>query len=143
MLVAQLCPTLCDPVDCSSLLGSSVQGILQAKILEWVDIPSSTQGDLPNLGIEPRSPALQADSFPLSHQGSPRLQYLGVLVINLWFCDYTKISVWLPEMVEAEILGFLLKFVQQFSGVYVLLLFFRNQINLLEVFKLVRLMCIH
>jgi len=46
-------------------------------------------------------------------------------------------------MVEAEILDFLLKFVQQFSGVYVLLLFFRNQINHLEVFKLVSLMYIH
>ena len=64
-------------------------------------IPSSTQGDLPNLGIEPGSPALQADSFPLSHQGSRRLQYLGVqVVINLWFCGYTKISIWLPEMVK-------------------------------------------
>jgi hypothetical protein len=35
--VAQLCPTLCDPVDCS-LSGSSVYGILQARILEWVAI---------------------------------------------------------------------------------------------------------
>ena len=35
--VAQLCPTLCDPID-SSPLGSSVPGILQARILEWVAI---------------------------------------------------------------------------------------------------------
>ena len=35
--VAQSCPTLCDPVDCS-LPGSSVHGILQARILEWVAI---------------------------------------------------------------------------------------------------------
>ena len=35
--VAQSCPTLCDPVDCS-LPGSSIQGILQARILEWVAI---------------------------------------------------------------------------------------------------------
>ena len=35
--VAQLCPTLCNPVDCSPL-GSSVYGILQARILEWVAI---------------------------------------------------------------------------------------------------------
>ena len=35
VLVAQLCLTLCDPMDCS-LPGSSVQGIHQAKILEWV-----------------------------------------------------------------------------------------------------------
>ena len=35
LLVTQLCPTLCDPVDCS-LPGSPVHGILQARILEWV-----------------------------------------------------------------------------------------------------------
>ena len=39
-LVAQSCPTLCDPVDCSPP-GSSVHGILQARILEWVAMPSS------------------------------------------------------------------------------------------------------
>ena len=36
-LVAQLCPALCNPMDCS-LPGSSVHGILQARILEWVAI---------------------------------------------------------------------------------------------------------
>ena len=39
-LVAQSCPTLCDPMDCS-LPGSSVHGILQARILEWVAISFS------------------------------------------------------------------------------------------------------
>ena len=39
-LVIQLCPTLCDPVICS-LPGSSVHGIFQARILEWVAISSS------------------------------------------------------------------------------------------------------
>ena len=57
----QLCLTLCDPMD-SSPPGSPVHGILQARILEWVAMPSS--GDLPNPGIEPRSAALQANSLP-------------------------------------------------------------------------------
>ena len=35
--VSQSCPTLCDPVDCS-LPGSSIHGILQARILEWVKL---------------------------------------------------------------------------------------------------------
>ena len=35
--VAQSCPTLCDPMDCSPL-GSPVHGIFQARILEWVAI---------------------------------------------------------------------------------------------------------
>ena len=38
VLVAQLCPTFCDSMDCS-FLGSSVHVILQEKILEWVAIP--------------------------------------------------------------------------------------------------------
>ena len=61
MLVTQLCLTLCDPVDCSPP-GSSVYGILQARILQWVPFPPL--GDLPDPGIEPRSLALQIDSLP-------------------------------------------------------------------------------
>ena len=41
VLVTQLCLTLCDPMDCS-LPGSPVHGILQARILEWVAVPFST-----------------------------------------------------------------------------------------------------
>ena len=44
---AQSCQTLCDPTDCSSLR-SSVHGILQARILEWVAIPFS-RGIFPSL----------------------------------------------------------------------------------------------
>ena len=40
VLVSQSCPILCDPTDCR-LPGSSVHGILQARILEWVAIPIS------------------------------------------------------------------------------------------------------
>ena len=114
LLVASVCPTLCDPMDCSPG-GSSVPGILQARILEWVAMPSSRgtfrprdryqlvsqllshvqlfvipctvacqallsmelsrqeywsgqpfsfPRDLPDPGIEPGSPAWQADSLP-------------------------------------------------------------------------------
>ena len=45
MLVAQLCPTLCDPMDCNPP-GSTVHGIFQARILEWVSI-SSSRGSSP------------------------------------------------------------------------------------------------
>ena len=60
VLVAQSCLTLCDPMDCSPS-GSSAHEIFQARILEWVAI--SSPGDLPNPGIEPGSPALQANSL--------------------------------------------------------------------------------
>ena len=99
-LIAQSCLTLFDPMDCRPP-GSSVHGILGARMLEWVAIPSSrgssqprdqtqvshtagrffyqlstgsprllewvafpTLGELPDLEIEPWSPALQADSLP-------------------------------------------------------------------------------
>ena len=141
VLVTQLCPTLCNRMDCS-LPGSSVHGIIQARILELIAIPfsrgsswprdwtqvsctagifftvwntreseshsvlsdsvtpwtvacqaplsmefsrqeywnrlpfPSPKGDLPtnlpNPGIEPRSPALQADSLPAEPQGKPK-----------------------------------------------------------------------
>ena len=60
--VAQSCPTLCARMDCS-LSGSSVYGIFQARILEWVAISSSflTQGS--NLSLL----HWQVDSLPLSH----------------------------------------------------------------------------
>ena len=60
--VAQSCPILCNPVDCSPP-GSSVHGILQARTLQW--LPDPSPGDLPDPGIEPRSPALQADASAL------------------------------------------------------------------------------
>ena len=73
----QSCPTLCDPVD-GSLLGSSVPGILQARILEWVVIlffGGSSQ---------PWSPALQADSLPLSHE-SPFHCYQSIICLIDYF----------------------------------------------------------
>ena len=67
-VVAQSSPTLCVPMDCNAP-GSSVHGILQPGIVEWVVMP--TPGDLPSPGIKPTSPAWQADSLPLSNLGSP------------------------------------------------------------------------
>ena len=67
VLVTQLCPTLCDPVDCS--LPVSVHRILQARILEWVAFPFSRGSS--QLEIEPKSPALQADSLLFEPPGKP------------------------------------------------------------------------
>ena len=68
----QLCPALCNPMDCSPP-GSSVHGIFQARILEWVAI--SFSGDVPDLGIEPGSPTLQAEALPSELPGKPRTQH--------------------------------------------------------------------
>ena len=52
--------TLSNHMDCSPP-GSSVHGILQQEY--WSGLPFPPPGDLPDLGIQPRSPSLQADSF--------------------------------------------------------------------------------
>ena len=68
-LVAQVCLTLCNTMDCSPP-GSSVHGILQAKTLEWVAMPSPRRSSHP--GIKPRSLALQAGSLPSEPAGKPK-----------------------------------------------------------------------
>ena len=62
----QSCPTLCNPMD-FLLPDSSVHGIRQARILEWIAISSSRGSSHP--GIEPRSPELQADALPSEPPG--------------------------------------------------------------------------
>ena len=63
-LVTQLCPTLCDPMDCSPT-GSSVRGIFQTRILEWVAISFPIQG----LNL---SPALASGFFSTESPAEPR-----------------------------------------------------------------------
>ena len=64
----QSCTTLCDPMGCSPSV-SSVYGVFQVRVIEWVAI-SFSRG-LPDSGIEPRSPALQADTLLSEPQGKP------------------------------------------------------------------------
>ena len=66
-LVAKSCPTLATPwtVACQAPLSVGF-----SRHEYWNELPFPSPGDLPNPGIEPGSPALQADSSPLSYQGS-------------------------------------------------------------------------
>ena len=66
--VTQSRHTLCDPMD------YTVHGILQARILERFPSP----GDLPDPGIQPRSPALQEDSSPTELSVKPSVLYILV-----------------------------------------------------------------
>ena len=65
----------CDPLDCS-LPGSSVHGILRQEY--WIVLSFPSPGDLPRPEM---SPAWQADSSPLSHQGSPSI-YLPIYYLS-------------------------------------------------------------
>ena len=73
----QLCPTLRDPMDCN-LWGFSVHGILQARILEWVAMPSSKGSSWPRnwTHVSCVSCIAGIDSLPLSHWGNPNRWYL-------------------------------------------------------------------
>ena len=108
VLVTQLCSILCDSMDCSPL-GSSVHGILQARILGLL-LPSPE--DLPDPGIKPQPPALQADSplseppgkphyyilatFPMVGEGVFFLTLIFFFHLVMFFKYYLKFSVGLP-----------------------------------------------
>ena len=77
-----LCLVLCDSMN-SNPPGSSVHGIVQARILEWVAISSSRGSSLlrDHTCASYKSPALQAYSLPLSHQGNHNTIYLFIIFI--------------------------------------------------------------
>ena len=66
--VAKSCLTLCDPKDCSPP-DSSVHGILQARILEWVAMPSSRGSSQPR--DQTHVSCIECGFLPLSHLGVP------------------------------------------------------------------------
>ena len=70
-------------MDCS-LPGSSVHGILQARILEWFAMPFFSPGDLPHPGIQPGSPGLQADSLLSEPPGKPQRACVPRETLCLW-----------------------------------------------------------
>ena len=76
-LVAQGCLTLCDPVDCSPP-DPSVHGDCPGKNT-GAGFHALRQGNLPNPGVESRSPALQADSSPAEPPGEPKNTGVGSL----------------------------------------------------------------
>ena len=75
-LVTQSCSTLCEPMDFRTP-GFSVHGILQARMLEWVSMPSS-RGIFPTRA-QPRSPTLQVDYLPSVPPGKPPNTKMGSL----------------------------------------------------------------
>ena len=66
--VTQLCPTLCDPMDWSLHQASPSMGFSRQEY--WNGLPFPSPGDLPDPGIKPRSPALQADALPSEPPGN-------------------------------------------------------------------------
>ena len=89
-LVAQWCLTLCSPLYCRPP-GSSVHGILQARVLEWVAISSDP-------GIEPTSSALAGRFFTTEPPGKAKdLTKTPLIIINtfLLFCQHCKLNTYI------------------------------------------------
>ena len=81
---SQSCLTLCNSMDCRPQAPLSMEFSKQEN---WSELPFSTPGDLPNPGIEPvslLSTALEADSLPLSHLGSPQDFTLCPILFNIF-----------------------------------------------------------
>ena len=75
MLVTQSCPTLCEPMDCVAHQDPLSMRFFGQEHWSWLPFPSP--GDLPDPGIKPGSPALQADSLPSEPPGKPTQAGLG------------------------------------------------------------------
>ena len=84
-LVTQSCPTLCDPMETRgvSCLAPLSFGESPGKKTE-MGCHALLQGNLPNPGIEPRSPALQADCLPSEAPGKPQNTGMGSLSLLQW-----------------------------------------------------------
>ena len=79
-----LCPTFCDPMNCS-LPGTSVQEILQKEY--WSGLSCPPPGDLPNREIEPtspESPVLQENSLPTEPPGKHLENIVPVIFIFIF-----------------------------------------------------------
>ena len=101
----QLCPALCDLMD-GSLPGTSVPGILQARILEWVAIPSSWESSQPRN----QTPCLlhllhwQVGSLPQSPPGKPEImhrqcQVHSFLFVCLFFKSLSRVQLFVTPWI--------------------------------------------
>ena len=80
-LVTKSCPTLLTPWTAACQVPLSMEFSRQEY---WSGLPFPSLGDLPDLGIEPRSPALQADSLPSEPSGKPSNHYMNDSKENCW-----------------------------------------------------------
>ena len=87
-----------EPMDCSPL-SSSINGVSQAKVLEWVAISSSRGSSQPRdrTRVSCLSPTLQADSLPAEPSGSPKAAFIVHLVWEKEIYPYMKTRDWMKK----------------------------------------------
>ena len=89
--VAQSCPTLCDPVNCVAYQAPPSMEFPRQEY--WSGLPFPSPGDLPDLGIEPRSPELQADALPSELPGKPQSRARHIIFRLLKNTEKEKIMI--------------------------------------------------
>ena len=103
----------CDPMDCSPP-GSSSMGFSRQE--HWSGLPFPSPGDLPNPGIEPGSPALQADSLPSEPTGKPEKWVLSPNVGFGWLWTLVNGPSPPPQILPATCLARVVGAPLSFSG---------------------------
>ena len=98
-LVTQSCPILCNPTDCSPP-GSSVHGILQARILEWVTIPFSRGSSWPR--DQTWVSCITGRCFTV---WATREAYIHTLFIVFSTIVYHRISNIVPHVIQSHLVG--------------------------------------
>ena len=102
----QSCSTLCDLVDCS-LPGSSVHGILQARILEWIAMPSSRRSSRPrDRTLDSVSPALAGGFFTRWATGKPSKLWVSTKCSVLYQMLFLRFNSGLRWSFEIELRDF-------------------------------------
>ena len=124
-VIAQSCPTLCDPMDCRPP-GSSIHGFPRQEY--WSGLPFPSPGDLPDPGIEPKSLTLQADTLTSEPPGKPikKAEHQRIDGFELWCLRRLLRVPWITRRLSQSILkeispeysleGLMLKLKLQYFG---------------------------
>ena len=106
-LHAKLCVTLCDPVDCGPP-GSSVHGILQPKILEWIAMPSSRGSSQPRDQTHVScSSSVAGKFFAAEPPGKPSPDLRGPLTSLTFFMTISSLTIQYFILIMTLTIGFL------------------------------------
>ena len=133
VLVAQLCPTVCNPMDCSRL-GCSVHGILQARILEWVAIPFSRESSDPGLELQV---SCIAGIYWVTSEALDWMIYIythifwGAVSHRVGFV-VTQIKIWIQGLIPTD-LEVLCKFLTLFQSVSLYLIIISPRLACCEI----------
>ena len=90
--VSQLCPTLCNSMDCCPVAHQAPLSMGFSRQEYWRGLPFSSPGNLPGPGIELRSSTLQADSLPFEPRGNPHFAWMHTISLYRYTTTYLSVQ---------------------------------------------------